>query len=43
LLRRTSSGSIRAAAVLALAGTIAGWLPAHRAARIDPLEVLRSK
>ena len=32
-----------AAAVLALAGTIAGWLPAHRAARIDPLEVLRSK
>jgi predicted permease len=30
-----------AAAVLALAGMLAGWLPARRAARIDPARVLR--
>ena len=30
-----------AAAVLAIVGFVAGWLPAHRAARIDPAEVLR--
>ena len=31
-----------AAIVLAGVGAIAGWLPAYRASRIDPLEVLRS-
>lgn len=31
-----------AAITLAAVGAIAGWLPAHRASRIDPLEVLRS-
>ena len=30
-----------AAAVLAVIGAIAGWLPAYRASRIDPAEVLR--
>jgi putative ABC transport system permease protein len=29
------------AAVLALVGALAGWLPAYRASRIDPAEVLR--
>jgi ABC-type antimicrobial peptide transport system permease subunit len=29
------------AAVLAAVGALAGWLPAHRASRIDPAEVLR--
>ena len=29
------------ASVLAMVGTIAGWLPARRASRIDPAEVLR--
>jgi putative ABC transport system permease protein len=31
-----------AAVTLAAVGAIAGWLPAQRASRIDPLEVLRS-
>jgi len=30
-----------AAVVLAAVGAIAGWLPAQRASRIDPAEVLR--
>ena len=29
------------AAVLAAVGALAGWLPAYRASRIDPAEVLR--
>ena len=29
------------AAVLAAVGAVAGWLPARRASRIDPAEVLR--
>ena len=32
---------IRAAVVLATVGATAGWLPAYRASRIDPAEVLR--
>jgi predicted permease len=32
---------IGAASVLAAVGTLAGWLPARRASRIDPAEVLR--
>jgi putative ABC transport system permease protein len=32
---------IGSAAVLATVGVVAGWLPARRAARIDPAEVLR--
>jgi predicted permease len=32
---------VGAAAVLGTVGAIAGWLPAHRASRIDPAEVLR--
>ena len=32
---------IGAAAVLGTVGAAAGWLPAHRASRIDPAEVLR--
>lgn len=31
-----------AAITLAAVGAVAGWLPAHRASRIDPREVLRS-
>jgi putative ABC transport system permease protein len=30
-----------AAAVLAAIGTLAAWLPARRASRIDPAQVLR--
>ena len=30
-----------AAAMLAPVGAIAGWLPAHRASRVDPADVLR--
>jgi len=30
-----------AAVVLAVVGAVAGWLPAQRASRIDPAEVLR--
>jgi ABC-type antimicrobial peptide transport system permease subunit len=29
------------AAVLVTVGAVAGWVPAHRASRIDPAEVLR--
>jgi putative ABC transport system permease protein len=32
---------VMAAAVLAAVGAMAGWIPAHRASRIDPAEVLR--
>jgi ABC-type antimicrobial peptide transport system permease subunit len=32
---------IGAAVVLATVGAAAGWLPAYRASRIDPAEVLR--
>jgi putative ABC transport system permease protein len=34
---------VSAAVVLAAIGAIAGWLPAYRASRIDPAEVLRSE
>jgi ABC-type antimicrobial peptide transport system permease subunit len=32
---------VTATAVLAAAGASAGWLPAYRASRIDPADVLR--
>jgi hypothetical protein len=32
---------VSSAAVLATVGALAGWLPAYRASRIDPAEVLR--
>jgi ABC-type antimicrobial peptide transport system permease subunit len=32
---------VGSAAVLAAVGAVAGWLPAHRASRVDPAEVLR--
>jgi ABC-type antimicrobial peptide transport system permease subunit len=32
---------IGAALVLGVVGAIAGWLPAHRASRLDPAAVLR--
>jgi len=32
---------VQSAGVLAAVGALAGWLPAHRASRIDPAEVLR--
>jgi putative ABC transport system permease protein len=34
---------VGAAAVLAAIGAVAGWLPAHRATRIEPAEVLREE
>ena len=34
----TLAGAI---ATLSVIGLLAGWLPAHRAARIDPMDVLR--
>jgi ABC-type antimicrobial peptide transport system permease subunit len=30
-----------AATILAAVGALSGWLPAHRASRIDPAQVLR--
>ena len=32
---------IASAVTLALIGAVAGWLPANRASRLDPTEVLR--
>jgi ABC-type antimicrobial peptide transport system permease subunit len=32
---------VGSAVVLAAVGALAGWLPAHRASRIDPAQVLR--
>jgi ABC-type antimicrobial peptide transport system permease subunit len=38
---RDPSTFIGAAVVLAAVGALAAWLPARRASRIDPIEVLR--
>jgi ABC-type antimicrobial peptide transport system permease subunit len=38
---RDSVTLVSAAATLEAVGVVAGWLPAYRAARIDPAEVLR--
>jgi putative ABC transport system permease protein len=38
---RDAGTMVSAVAVLAAVGTLAGWLPAHRASRIDPASVLR--
>jgi ABC-type antimicrobial peptide transport system permease subunit len=38
---RDPSTFIAAAVVLAAVGALAAWLPARRASRIDPIEVLR--
>ncbi|HEV3141059.1 MAG TPA: hypothetical protein VGY57_11110 [Vicinamibacterales bacterium] len=32
-----------AAITLGIVGAVAGWMPAHRASRIDPAEVLRDR
>ena len=34
---------VGAAVTLAAVGTVAGWLPAWRASRLDPAEVLRAE
>jgi ABC-type antimicrobial peptide transport system permease subunit len=34
---------LAAAAVLVIVGAIAGWIPAHRASRIDPARVLHAE
>jgi len=36
-----SATLVGAAITLVAVGTVAGWLPAYRASRIDPAEVLR--
>lgn len=41
LLPRDPATIVGASVVLAAVGALAGWLPAHRASRIDPAEVLR--
>jgi ABC-type antimicrobial peptide transport system permease subunit len=32
---------VAAASILAVVGALAGWIPARRASRIDPAQVLR--
>jgi ABC-type antimicrobial peptide transport system permease subunit len=41
LAPRDPATLVGSAAILAGVGAIAGWLPAHRASRIDPAAVLR--